>query len=70
LEFFGDNPGKTGTSTGVLQFGGGLDVRVWRWLGVRAQVRDFYSGVPHLNVDTGRSRQHNYLVGGGIVWHF
>ena len=70
LEFFGDNPGKTGTSTGVFQFGGGLDVRVWRWLGVRAQVRDFYSGVPHLNVDTGRSRQHNYLVGGGIVWHF
>ena len=70
LEFFGDNPGKTGTSTGVLQFGGGLDVRVWRWLGVRAQVRDFYSGVPHLNVDTGRNRQHNYLVGGGMVWHF
>jgi len=70
LEFFGDNPGRTGTSTGVFQFGGGVDVRVWRWLGVRAQVRDFYSGVPHLNVDTGRSRQHNYLVGGGIVWHF
>jgi len=70
LEFFGDNPGRTGTSTGVFQFGGGLDVRVWRWLGVRAQVRDFYSGVPHLNVDAGRSRQHNYLVGGGIVWHF
>ena len=70
LEFFGDNPGKTGTSTGVFQFGGGVDVRVWRWLGVRAQVRDFYSSVPHLNVDTGRSRQHNYLVGGGIVWHF
>lgn len=70
LEFFGDNPGKTGTSTGVFQFGGGLDVRLCRWLGVRAQVRDFYSGVPHLNVDTGRTRQHNYLVGGGIVWHF
>jgi hypothetical protein len=69
LEFFGNNTGKTGTSTGVFQFGGGLDVRVWR-LGVRAQVRDFYSGVPHLNVDTGRTRQHNYLVGGGIVWHF
>jgi len=70
LEFFGDNPGRTGTSTGVFQFGGGVDVRVWRWLGVRAQVRDFYSGVPHFNVDTGRTRQHNYLVGGGIVWHF
>jgi len=70
LEFFGNNPGTTGTSTGVFQFGGGLDVRVWRWLGVRAQVRDLYSGIPHLNVDPGRTRQHNYLVGGGIVWHF
>jgi hypothetical protein len=70
LEFSGTNPGKTGTSTGVFQIGGGLDVRVWRWLGMRFQVRDFYSGVPHLNVDTGRTRQHNYLVGGGIVWHF
>jgi hypothetical protein len=70
LEFSGNNPGKTGTSTGVFQFGGGLDVRVRPWLGVRAEVRDFYSGIPHLNVDTGRTRQHNYLVGGGIVWHF
>ena len=22
------------------------------------------------NVDTGRSRQHNYFVGAGVVWHF
>jgi hypothetical protein len=26
--------------------------------------------VPQLNVDTGKSRQHNLFVGGGVVWHF
>lgn len=70
LEFFGTNPGKTGTTVGVLQGGFGLDVRVWRSLSVRGQVRDFYSGIPQLNVDTGKSRQHNLFVGGGVVWHF
>jgi hypothetical protein len=33
-------------------------------------VRDFWSGVPQLNVDTGKSRQHNIFGGGGVVWHF
>jgi hypothetical protein len=70
LEFGGANPGKTGTTSGVLQIGGGIDVRVWRSLGVRGQVRDFYSGAPQLNVDTGQTRQHNLFVGGGIIWHF
>jgi hypothetical protein len=64
-------PSKAGSSnTGVLQAGFGLDVRVWRNFSVRGQVRDFWSGTPNLNVDTGKSRQHNYFVGGGVIWHF
>jgi hypothetical protein len=70
LEFGGANPGKTGTTTGVFQIGVGLDVNLLRILSVRGEVRDFYSGVPQLNVDTGKSRQHNYFVGGGVVLHF
>ncbi len=70
LEFGGANPGKTGTTTGVLQIGGGLDVKAWKLVSIRAQVRDFYSGVPQLNVNTGKSRQHNLFVGGGFVFHF
>lgn len=70
LVFGGSNPGSTGTTTGVFQFGAGLDVRVWHSLGVRGELRDFDSGVPQLNVDTGKSRQHNLYLGGGIVWHF
>ena len=68
--FFGPNPGKTGTTTGALQFGAGLDVRFKpRWM-IRGGFRDFWTGTPELNVDTGKSRQHNYFVGGGIVWLF
>jgi hypothetical protein len=64
------NLGPTGTNTGVVQFGAGLDVWVWHRWGARFEARDFYSGVPDLNVDTGRSRQHNYYVGVGVAHRF
>ncbi len=70
LEFGGANPGKTGNTTGVLQFGGGIDVPVWRTFSVRAEIRDFYSGVPQLNVDTGKSHQSNLFAGVGVAWRF
>jgi hypothetical protein len=70
LEFGGPNPGKTGTTTGVLQAGFGLDVRLFHRFSIRGEARDFWSGVPQLNVTTGNSRQHNIFIGGGIVWHF
>jgi hypothetical protein len=70
LEFGGANPGKTGSTTGIFQFGVGADVRTWRSFSVRGEARDFYSGVPQLNVSTGKSRQHNFFVGVGVVWHF
>lgn len=63
------NPGS-GSNTGVVQFGAGLDVWVWQRWGARLEARDFYSGAPTLNVDTGRSRQHNYYVGLGVVHRF
>jgi len=40
------------------------------YLGGRFEARDFYSGTPALNVDTGRSRQHNYYVGVGVIHRF
>lgn len=70
LVFGGPNPGKTGTTTGALQMGAGLDVRIKEHWSVRGELRDFWSGVPQLNVKTDKSRQHNILVAGGIVWHF
>jgi|SRR5271166_3944470 len=64
------NPGSTSTNTGVVQFGAGLDVWIWRHWGARFEARDFYSGNPDFNVDTGKSRQHNYYVGAGVAYRF
>jgi len=64
------NRGKTGTTTGVFQAGVGMDVKPFKNIGFRLETRDFWSGVPQLNVNTGKSRQHNIFVAGGIVLHF
>lgn len=55
---------------GVFDFGGGLDFRVFRFIGFRAEVRDFYSGNPNVNVHLDSSTQHNVVTSGGIVFHF
>ena len=67
LEFGGNSPAKSKTS-GVFQMGFGLDVRIIRKLSLRGEVRDFWSGSPDITVDTGKSRQHNFDGGGGVVW--
>ena len=70
LIYGGPNPGSSST-TGVLQGGFGLDVRVLHNFSIRLDVRDFWSGTPSLPLaDTGKTRQNNYFVGGGVVWHF
>jgi hypothetical protein len=70
LEFGGPTPGKTGSTTGVLQTGLGLDVRVFHRFSLRGEARDFWSGVPPLVVNSNKNRQHNIFVGAGVVWHF
>jgi opacity protein-like surface antigen len=70
LVYGGTNPGKSTTSA-VIQAGLGLDVKVWRKLSVRLDVRDFWSGEPDFPLaPTGKSRQHNFFVGGGAFWRF
>ncbi len=70
LVYGGTNPGKSSTGF-ALEGGAGLDVKVWRKLSLRGEVRDFWSGEPNFPLaPTGRSRMHNYLVGGGAFWRF
>jgi hypothetical protein len=70
LIYGGANPGKS-TTSGVVEGGVGLDVKVWRTLSIRGEVRDFWSGEPDFPLaPTGKSRQHNYFVGGGAFWRF
>jgi opacity protein-like surface antigen len=70
LIYGGSNPGKS-TTSGVLELGLGLDVKVSKRVYIRGQVRDFWSGEPDFPLaDTGKSRQHNFFVGGGAYWRF
>jgi hypothetical protein len=68
----GDEPNTAPRHThrGVVDFGGGIDVFLLRWLGLRFEARDFYSGKPSLNVRTPGSGQHNVVAGGGVVLRF
>jgi opacity protein-like surface antigen len=55
---------------GILDFGAGVDVRVWRLIALRGEARDFYSGAPAYNVAISGG-QHNIVATGGFVlqWH-
>jgi hypothetical protein len=41
LNFYGPNPGPTGTNTGVIEFGAGLDVWPWHRWGFRAEFESY-----------------------------
>lgn len=70
LDFGGSNPGKS-TTSGVLQGGVGLDVKLVGSVYIRGEARDFWSGEPDFPLaPTGKTRQHNYFVGGGVFWRF
>ena len=68
------NTGDRSKTTGVLHGGVGFDVPFpfvkLRGLKFRFEARDNWSGVPPINVDTGKTRQHNYYVGGGAMFRF
>jgi hypothetical protein len=66
----GSGASTSGTTSGVLQAGFGLDVRIFGHFSLRGEAREFWSGVPQLDINTGKSRQYNLFAGGGIVWHF
>ncbi len=73
LLFFGKNDGNRGEITGVVHGGVGLDVHIpgpVRRLKIRVEACDDWSGLPPLNVNTGKTRQHNYYVAGGLVYRF
>jgi opacity protein-like surface antigen len=64
------NPAPRLVNRGVFAYGGGVDVKVWRWLGLRGEIRDFYSGSPAYNSASIRGGQHNVVMGGGFVLRF
>lgn len=55
---------------GVFTYGGGLDYRLFRFIGLRGEIRDFLSGNPNLNIALSSSTQHNIVASGGVILHF
>ena len=55
---------------GVFDFGGGVDFKFWRFIGLRAEIRDFYAGGPSYNTAAISGGQHNVVAGGGLVLKF
>ncbi len=63
------NPASRFAHRCVFDFGGGLDVRVWRFFSVRSEIRDFYSGSPSFNAPAAGG-QHNVVASGGFALRF
>jgi hypothetical protein len=61
------NPAPRLTHRGALGFGGGADLKVWRFVSARLEVRDFYTGNPSYNALLSGGGQHNVVFSGGIV---
>lgn len=63
-----------GTNTGTLTFAGGVDIltplKIVVPIGLRVEVRDYFSGKPRYNVNTGGGLQHTVAFAGGLVLHF
>ncbi len=54
----------------AFNFGGGVDVPVWRRFSLRGEFRDFVSGSPNFNVPVQGSVQHSILFAGGFSFRF
>jgi len=64
------NPDQRDTNAGALQFGGGVDVRGFGWLGFRGELRDVYTGARNFSMPTPAPRVHNVIGSGGLVIRF
>lgn len=64
------NFGNQSATRAAVDFGAGVDWKVFPFISVRGEVRDFYSGTPRFNIDVIGDKQHNILISGGVVFRF
>jgi|SRR5436853_1110453 len=63
------NTSSGGSTTGVFNFGGGLDMKVAPFISVRGEIRDYISGNPEFNLSVS-GKQHSVMFAGGVVLRF
>jgi hypothetical protein len=64
------NPNQRDTNAGALEFGAGVDVRAFGWVGFRVELRDVYTGSRTFSIQTPRPKVHNVVGSGGLVIRF
>jgi len=64
------NPAPRTVNHAAFDYGAGADFRFWRFVALRAEIRDFYAGGPAYNSAAIRGGQHNVVAGGGLVLKF
>jgi opacity protein-like surface antigen len=64
------NPASRLVNHGAFDYGAGVDLRFWRFVGLRGEVRDFYTGSPNYNTRLISCGEHNVVAGGGLVLKF
>ena len=64
------NPAPRTVNHGAFDYGGGVDFKFWRFVGPRAEIRDFYTGSPSYDAAAFSDGQHNVVAGGGLVLRF
>jgi len=52
---------------GAFYYGGGVDLKLWKFVGLRMEIRDFYTGSPSYNAGQIHGGQHNVVAGGGLI---
>jgi opacity protein-like surface antigen len=61
------NPASRQLARGVFDFGAGVDVHVWRFVALRGEARDFFTGSPNYNIAAISGGQHNVAITGAFV---
>ena len=63
---FGDNS----STKAAYSVGGGIDMKIFPYLSLRGEVRDFISGTPDLAAITASGNTHNVVPQVGLVFRF
>jgi len=64
------NLNQRDTNADALEFGAGVEVRGFGWLGFRGELRDVYTGARNFSIHTPGPRVHNVIGSGGLVVRF
>jgi len=70
LGHFSSNQANVSDNEFTADWGGGLDFKIFPYVSLRLEARDFYSEVPPLALPSNGGHQNNVVASGGLVLRF